>query len=78
MIVTSLLCEFLFILLCKLISYPGIFKGPLDSCLSRCIGLELELVLGLGLGFVGQRGVSKGKDSRIKFCEQHLSDSPNN
>ena len=45
-----------------------IFKGPLDSCLERHIGLGL----GAGLGFVGQRGVSQGEDSRIKFCEQHF------
>ena len=30
------------------------FKGPLDSCLERYI----RLGLGVGLGFVGQMGVS--------------------
>ena len=34
--------------------FPEIFKGPLDSCLERYIGLGL----GVGLGLVGQRGVS--------------------
>ena len=38
--------------------------------MERYIGLGL----GVGLGFVGQRGESLGEDSRIKFCEQHLSD----
>ena len=46
-------------------TFAEIFKGPLDSCLERYIGLGL----GVGLGFVGQWG-----DSGIKFCEQHLSD----
>ena len=31
-----------------------IFEGPFDSCLERYIGLGLDV----GLGFVGQRGVS--------------------
>ena len=41
--------------------------------------IDIGLGLGVGLGFVGQRGrVSKGEDSEIKFCEQQLSDKPNN
>ena len=34
--------------------FSEIFKGPLYSCLERYIGLGL----GVGLGFVGQRGLS--------------------
>ena len=51
------------------ISSRNILKGPLDSCLERYIGLGFSV----GLGFVGQRGVSEGEDTGIKFCEQ-----PNN